>query len=132
MQKSIQDLRQEWSLLWGTTPHRRIGRKMLERSIAFKHQEKHIEPRTKRRLNRLVQNYKRNPQYFDKHQATLKTGMQITKNWKGLNHTVTVQDDGFQYQEILYPSLSKVAFVITGTKWNGWRFFNLQKPKVQA
>ena len=38
-------------------------------------------------------------------------------------HSVTVLDDGFEYQGERYRSLSKIARVITGTPWNGYLFF---------
>ena len=42
---------------------------------------------------------------------------------------VTVLADGFAWNGKTYPSLSKVAFAITGTRWNGPRFFGLRdKP----
>jgi hypothetical protein len=34
--------------------------------------------------------------------------------------------DGFAWNGTTYESLSKVAFAITGTKWNGPRFFGLR------
>ena len=37
-----------------------------------------------------------------------------------------VTDEGFACRGKTYDSLSKVAFAITGTKWNGPRFFGLR------
>jgi hypothetical protein len=39
---------------------------------------------------------------------------------------VMVMADGFAWNGRTYDSLSKVAFAITGTKWNGLRFFGLR------
>ena len=41
-------------------------------------------------------------------------------------HRVTVVEDGFAWEGRSYDSLSRVAFAITGTKWNGPRFFGLR------
>jgi hypothetical protein len=42
---------------------------------------------------------------------------------------VSVLDNGFAWNAKTYPSLSQVAFAITGTRWNGPRFFGLRdKP----
>ena len=38
-------------------------------------------------------------------------------------HRVTVLADGFAWNDKTFESLSKVAFAITGTRWNGPRFF---------
>jgi len=37
-----------------------------------------------------------------------------------------VVDRGFAWSGKTYESLSKIAFAITGTKWNGPRFFGLR------
>ena len=48
-------------------------------------------------------------------------------------HRVAVLADGFAWNGKTYPSLSKVAFAITGTRWNGPRFFGLRdKPSKEA
>jgi hypothetical protein len=43
-----------------------------------------------------------------------------------MRHTATVTPDGFVWQDRTYPSLSAVARAITGTSWNGRRFFGLR------
>jgi Protein of unknown function (DUF2924) len=44
---------------------------------------------------------------------------------------LTVTPDGFVWQDTNYRSLSAVARAITGTSWNGRRFFGLRmKPKA--
>jgi len=40
--------------------------------------------------------------------------------------------DGFAWNGQTYDSLSKVAFAITGTKWNGPRFFGLRDKEVRS
>ena len=40
---------------------------------------------------------------------------------------VRVLASGFEYQNQVYGSLSQIAQHITGTRWNGYRFFGLQK-----
>jgi hypothetical protein len=42
------------------------------------------------------------------------------------NLTVTVTSDGFVWQDQTYASLSAIARAITGTSWNGRRFFGLR------
>ena len=44
---------------------------------------------------------------------------------------MTVVPDGFLWQEKTYSSLSTIAQLITGTKWNGPRFFGLRVPSAQ-
>ena len=47
-------------------------------------------------------------------------GTRLIREWQGVEHCVTVRDDDFEYQGRPYKSLSAVARVITGTRWNGW------------
>ena len=44
-------------------------------------------------------------------------------------HRVMVVEDGFAWDGRTYDSLSTIAFAITGTKWNGPRFFGLRDKK---
>jgi hypothetical protein len=53
-------------------------------------------------------------------------GTMLTREWNGQNHRVTVVNEGFAWEGRTYDSLSKIAFAITGTKWNGPRFFGLR------
>jgi hypothetical protein len=48
------------------------------------------------------------------------------RDWKGTSHRVTVLARGYQYQDRTYNSLSRIARAITGTRWNGPRFFGLR------
>ena len=54
-------------------------------------------------------------------------GARLRREWQGGTVEVEVEDDGFRWQGTLYPSLSAAATAITGTKWNGPRFFGLRE-----
>ena len=60
------------------------------------------------------------------HLTELKAGTILGREWNGRMHRVSVLADGFAYEGKTYSSLSKVAFAITGTRWNGPRFFGLR------
>jgi hypothetical protein len=61
----------------------------------------------------------------------LRPGTILMREHGGVRHTVTVIRDGFVWQDRTYLSLSAVARAITGTSWNGRRFFGLRmKPKA--
>jgi len=57
----------------------------------------------------------------------LKAGTLLRREWNGVLHAVTVAPDGFAWDGATYSSLSKVARAITGTRWNGPRFFGLRE-----
>ena len=62
--------------------------------------------------------------------AELRPGTILTRDWKGGLHRVAVLAEGFAWNGKTYPSLSKVARAISGTRWNGPKFFGLRdKPK---
>lgn len=54
-------------------------------------------------------------------------GAVLTREYKGRTISVTVLDEGFEYEGEVYRSLTAVAKAITGTHWNGFHFFGLGK-----
>jgi hypothetical protein len=56
----------------------------------------------------------------------LKPGTLLTREWEGHLQRVMVLPDGFSWNSKTYPSLSKLALAMTGTRWNGPRFFGLR------
>lgn len=122
----LDELRQVWAEAWGKKPTGRLGRILLETSLAFKLSNS-LTPELQSRLEQLVKNYKRNPKCFDERCNALKPGTQLMRSWKGKKHAVLVKSDGFDFQGRHYTSLSQIANDITGTRWNGHLFFGLKK-----
>ncbi len=60
---------------------------------------------------------------------TLVPGTLLIRDHDGARHQVMVLEGGFAWSGNIYPSLSKVALAITGTNWNGPRFFGLRDQK---
>lgn len=56
----------------------------------------------------------------------------IVKQFKDQTILVKVVDDGFEYDDRRYNSLSAIAQEITGTKWNGFLFFGLTKENTRG
>lgn len=56
-------------------------------------------------------------------------GTRLVREWDGAEQTVTVMKDGFDWQGRKFKSLSAVARAITGTQWNGYRFFGLREAR---
>jgi hypothetical protein len=56
----------------------------------------------------------------------------IVKQFRGETIVVKVVDEGFEYRDRRYGSLSAIAQEITGTKWNGFLFFGLTKEKANG
>ena len=68
-------------------------------------------------------------QAFEQRTRDLSPGTVLTREWGGQHHRVMVCDGGFVWQERPYRSLSEIAKLITGTKWNGPRFFGLRDKR---
>jgi hypothetical protein len=56
----------------------------------------------------------------------IKPGSELVRTWKGKSYRVMVMADGFAHDGKTFTSLSEIASEITGTKWNGPRFFGLR------
>lgn len=69
---------------------------------------------------------------FQMRRVELKPGTILTREWSGRCHRVMVVDTGFAWMGKTYDSLSKVASAITGTKWNGPRFFGLRDQQPEG
>jgi hypothetical protein len=63
---------------------------------------------------------------YDQKRTELTPGTVLVREWDRRSQRVMVTADGFAWNGQTYDSLSKVAFAITGTKWNGPRFFGLR------
>ena len=67
---------------------------------------------------------------FDQRKVDMKPGTILSREWNGITQRAIVVDDGFLWEGARYDSLSAIAFAITGTRWNGPRFFGLRDSTV--
>lgn len=63
---------------------------------------------------------------LDRKKADLTPGTVLVREWDRQSHRVMVLAEGFAWNGQTYDSLTKVALAITGTRWNGPRFFGLR------
>src|SRR5882724_8453643 len=68
---------------------------------------------------------------FDRKRTELTTGTVLVREWDRQSQRVMVMADGFAWKGRTYDSLSKIAFAITRTRWNGPRFFGLRHREDQ-
>ena len=129
----IDHLRERWRALFKKEPPSAFGPDLLRRSIAQKLQEGAsggLNRATARLLNQLIaQSDKNNGRIVLPRR--IKAGAVLVREFKGKTHRVTVTADGFAFEGTPYDSLSKIARQITGTRWNGPRFFGLRSDKDQ-
>jgi hypothetical protein len=122
----ITELRTLWRSTFGTAPPSALSKDLLARKIAWHLQEKTLggfDNATVRLLAKLARGEKPGET-----QRRLKPGTVLVREYQGERHTVTVVPDGFAWNGATYASLSTIARAITGTCWNGPRFFGLRVP----
>jgi hypothetical protein len=101
----------------------------LRRSIAQKLQEDaygKLSSAAQRELNRFIATLQKSPRGRIELPRRIKPGAVLVRDWKARTYRVTVLEKGFAYEERTYPSLSEIAREITGTRWNGPKFFGLR------
>jgi len=59
-------------------------------------------------------------------------GTRLLRAYQGVEHTVTVMQNGYEWQGRPYKSLSAIARAITGRRWNGLVFFGLKNRRSAA
>ena len=69
---------------------------------------------------------------FDQKRTELTPGTVLVREWDRRSQRVMVMANGFAWNGQTYESLSKVAFAITGTRWNGPRFFGLRDKEDRS
>jgi hypothetical protein len=114
----LPELRVEWERRYGAAPRLRSP-DLLCRMLAWRIQaaeESGLDQVTRK----LLAGGAAGPE------TLLAEGTVITREWEGVRHEVEVTGTGFLYGGERWKSLSEVARAITGTRWNGPRFFGLR------
>lgn len=123
---SAEELRKQWTALYGMTPLPRISKELLVRGIAYRLQEKEyggLSPYTLQRIARLGKELQKSGQITP---TSIRAGTKLIREWKGKTHEVEILKDGFVWSGKRYRSLSEIARAITGTRWSGPRFFGTE------
>ena len=130
---SVNELKTEWQAMFDA-PAPNNSRTFLESRLAYRIQELTYggpDKQTRRLLDLLADEVDgtltRKAQIADPRNPVV--GTKLIREWDGIAHTVTVLKEGFDWSGQRYKSLSAVARAITGTRWNGYRFFGLRERK---
>lgn len=122
----IDELREEWRTCFGADPPSVLSRDLLARALSHRAQEKAlggIARGTSKELDRLANGNQATPR-------RIKIGSVLVREYENTLHEVYVVADGFSWRGDTYDSLSTIARKITGTKWNGPRFFGLRDDRT--
>ena len=130
----VGELRARWHTVFRRQTPAHLPRHLLFRILAYRLQADgvgELDAGTLRLLDRSGSpaNVGKLAAEFNQRKADLGPGTVLVREWDGQMHRVMVLADGFSWKDNVYPSLTKVAFAMTGTRWNGPRFFGLRhKP----
>lgn len=127
----VKALRAQWHNVVGHAAPPHLPRHLLLRMVAYRLQADRLgdlDPHSKRALDGAgsPEKARQNATILAESQTELKAGTILGREWNGQMHRVSVLADGFAYDGKTYSSLSKIAFAITGTRWNGPKFFGLR------
>jgi Protein of unknown function (DUF2924) len=131
----IGELRARWHTVFRRRAPPHLTRHLLFRILAYRLQAYRLgelDVDSRRLLDRIgsgsAEGISRLVAELNRSRTELRPGTLLTREWDGHLQRVMVLADGFAWNGKTYPSLSKVAFAMTGTRWSGPRFFGLDQP----
>jgi hypothetical protein len=134
----VGDLQARWHTVFRRRPPPHLPRHLLFRVLAYRLQADHLgdlDAESQRLLDGAGPAEDAGKRAMDLKSVTadVRPGTMLAREWNGRMRRVAVLADGFAWNGKTYPSLSKVAQAITGTRWNGPPFFGLRDkpPKEQ-
>lgn len=119
----LDELRTLWRTTLRTSAPPAFTKDLMARFICWHIQEQAhggVDANTAKLLDGLARGDKRGVD------RRLKPGSVLVREYQGDRHTVTVVPSGYVWRDATYASLSAIARNITGTAWNGPRFFGLR------
>jgi hypothetical protein len=129
----LSSLRRRWRMVVGHAAPDHLSRALLHRMLAYRIQAQalgDLDRETVRMLDRLA---KGEGEVIPMPELRgTKPGTLLVREWDGALQRVMVLETGFAWNGHTYDSLSKVARAITGTNWNGPRFFGLRDRRRAA
>lgn len=127
---SPDELRIEWARRYGASAPS-LSPELLRQGIGYRLQEQRLGgiSRPTRSLLRQVSRRAGDGDRKGAPPRKLTPGTRLVRDWHGTGHTVVILDDGFEYDGRHWKSLTAIAKAITGTHWNGYRFFGLSGGK---
>jgi hypothetical protein len=127
----IADLRKRYRELFRAEPPKAFGPDLFRRSIAQRIQERAyggLSRTNQKLLDQLARAAMARPNGQLELPRRIKPGSELVRTWRGKSYRVVVTADGFAYDGRRFTGLSEIASEITGTRWNGPRFFGLRSP----
>jgi hypothetical protein len=136
----LRALRARWQNELGRAAPEQLTRYLLFRILAYRIQADRLgdlDAQTNKvlaladRRNGRPSDVARGLAELDQRRSAPPLGTILVREWHRKSHRVMVLQDGFAWNGETFASLSQVALAITGTKWNGPRFFGLRDRRPQ-
>ena len=136
----LKGLRARWQSVFQRPPPSHLPRHLLFAVLAFRIQTDrfgNLDHETRKVLDRNNASESGSAMAdrlnsLDRKRADLTPGTVLVREWERQSHRVMVLANGFAWNGQTYDSLTKVAFAITGTRWNGPRFFGLRDKQAKS
>jgi hypothetical protein len=134
----LPELRNRWHAVLGRASPNHLPRHLLFRILAYRLQADRLgdlDNESQRLLDRSGSPERAGQNAVDsiRRITELRPGTILGREWNGKMQRVAVLADGFAWNGKTYRSLSQSALAITGTRWNGPKFFGLRdKPLKKA
>lgn len=124
---SRQELEQRYLQIFGCQAPKGYTKSYLIKEIVWQKEYSALPLDLQCRINSLVNEYEKtksvNIKKVKKFGVTV--GTKFIREYKGEKYEVIAIENGFKYKGKTYKTLSAVANVITGTHWNGKKFFGV-------
>ncbi len=119
-----------WKQFFGSMPPTQLRRDLMIPILAYRIQERtfgSLSARAQQRLLNLSRAFEKGSDSAAVCAPRIRPGTRLVRQWGDRVHLVDVETNGYEYQGTRYQSLSKIARLITGTRWSGPLFFGIQK-----
>jgi len=133
----LSTLRSRWRVVFRKDAPPHLPRHLLMRVVAYRLQADrlgNLDAESQRLLDSSTSPQQVSVRVTEarRRQIRLRPGTVLAREWKGQMQRVKVLADGFAWNGTTYSSLSRIACVITGTRWNGPKFFGLRDTPAKG
>lgn len=128
--KSREDLIKIWQKVFKSEPPADLNKSYLIKHLDWQQKYGKLEDSTQKQLDKLVEQYAKNKALASTDikktkQFSISQGTKLLREFRGEKYEVLALEKGYSYEGRYYKSLSAIANEITGTRWNGKKFFGV-------
>lgn len=127
---STNELKGLWEKLFKSEAPKHLNKSYLRKTVAWQQEFGGLPTHVQKQIDNLVDKYSKTKSINQKdikkiQKFEVTAGTKFIREFKGEKHEVTALSIGFKYNNKTYKSLSAIANEITGTRWNGKKFFGV-------